>query len=115
MEAGSVNVWNIVFAILGLLPIIFLFSVAALKFTQGADKLRTPIEAYLIWVLVCYLSAELLSFFGAIKVLPVLALWIIAVGAVSYGLYKHDVPRRLSGWVHWRGTLDAISRQKLAF
>jgi hypothetical protein len=62
---------------LGLIPFIFLFSIALVRMAQGVDRSGAIIDGFLAWVAASYVVAEVLGWFHAIAFLPMLIAWLL--------------------------------------
>lgn len=67
------------FGALGLLPFCFFGLLALSRFGRGIDRARAVLEALVCWVLVSYLSAELLSYLNQLAFWPILIFWLFAI------------------------------------
>ena len=74
--------------IAGSLPLVFMASVALLRFSQGADRPRAIADAFLSFTMVSYAATEIIGLFHGIAVLPFLLLWVAIDGWLVYRLWR---------------------------
>ena len=80
----------------GLLPIVFLVSVIALRLAQGIDKPRAVMEGFLAWTALSYVSAETLAFFRTFSFFSFFMVWAIAISLILYRIRKTGEPASFS-------------------
>jgi hypothetical protein len=81
-----------------ILPLGFLAGMALLRFSQGADRLRSVADAFLYWTIVSYAATEIFGLFHAIALLPFLLMWTVIDGWLVCRLWR--VRAGVSGF--WR-------------
>jgi hypothetical protein len=72
----------------GGLPFISFFGLTLVRFAKGADLPRAAVDAFLVLVLLSYLSTEIFGLFHQISFQACLALWAVFDGWVLYQLWE---------------------------